>query len=392
VGIDTQTLYVLSTASLTGVAALIALASYSYPSALRTLGYVWAGATLLQGLGMAAIAARGLVPDAVSVIAAHGLSIAGFSAFHQALDRFAGGRLNLLMIYGPVPLAVASSAILLLSLPSYAARVAVYSGIAGVQFGLCGAASWRARRPDTPVTAPVAALAFGVGALLLLWRAALSATLPPGTSPNAIFRPAAHEQVIVLVLMVGLLLISFTFVMLCNERLNAQLRGLAVADPLTGHLNRRGLVERALSELSRARRRGSALGVALVDLDHLKAINDDGGHPLGDAALRHVARCLEHELRTPDSFGRWGGDEFLVLLPDADREGAVEACERVRRRVADNPVRSDNAERRCTVSIGLASDRRPELDFEDLVRAADRALFVAKQQGRDRVAAAPPDE
>jgi len=392
VDIDSQTLYVLNAASLVGVAALIALASYSYPPTLRALGYLWAVATLLQGLGMASIATRGLLPDAVSVIAAHGLAIAGFSAFHHALDRFAGGRVSPYLVYLPVPIAMISSAVLLLAVPSYAARVAVYSAIAGAQFGLCAEASWRARRPDAPVTAPMTAVIFGVGALLWLWRAALSSSLPPGTSPHAIFRPSVHEQAIVLVLMVGLLLVSFTFVMLCNERINAQLRGLAVADPLTGHLNRRGLVERALSELSRARRRGSSISVALVDLDHLKAINDRGGHPLGDAALRHVARCLELELRTPDSFGRWGGDEFLVVLPDAEREGAVEACERVRRRVAAAPARSESAEARCTVSVGVASDRRPDLDFEDLVRAADRALYVAKQQGRDRVEAAPPSE
>lgn len=387
--IDTQTLYVLSTLSLFGVAALVALSAYSYPATLKNSGYLWAVATFIQGLAMAAIALRGVVPDAVSVIAAHGFGIGGIAGFHHALERFAGGRVRAWLIYGPVALALASSVVLLLVIPSYAARVAVFSSIGALQFALCAEVAWRARGSEVPLTARVTAIAFAVGAVLFLLRAVLSIGVDASSTPAAIFRASGSEQAIVLTIMLEFLFLSFTFVMLCNERINTQLRRMAVLDPLTGRQNRRGMLELGQRELSRARRNGLALGVALVDLDHLKAINDAGGHALGDAALRHIVRCLEQELRTEDCFGRWGGDEFLVVLPDTDSEGAAKACERVRRLVAAAPARYQGAERWCTVSIGVASRRGDALDFEPLVNAADEALYVAKQKGRDRVAKAP---
>lgn len=388
--IDTQTLYVLSALSLFGVAALVALSAYSYPERLRESGYLWAVATFVQGLGMAAIALRGVVPDAVSVIAGHGFGIGGIAGFHHALERFAGVRVRVWLVYGPVALALTSSVLLLLVVPSYAARVAVFSLIAAVQFALCGEVSWRTRLSEAPLNARITAAAFALGAALLLLRAVLSLRVDAAATPAAIFRPSVPEQAIIATLILEFLFLSFTFMMLCNERINTQLRRLAVLDPLTGHQNRRGMLELGRRELSRARRNDLALGVALVDVDHLKAINDAAGHAMGDAALRHIAHCLELELRAQDCFGRWGGDEFLVVLPDTDSAGAVRACERVRRLVAAAPARYDGTERWCTVSIGVASRRGDSLEFEPLVNAADQALYLAKQKGRDRVASAPP--
>ncbi|MGQ9531750.1 MAG: GGDEF domain-containing protein [Desulfotomaculales bacterium] len=152
----------------------------------------------------------------------------------------------------------------------------------------------------------------------------------------------------------------------------------ATTDPLTGLLNRRG-VERALRrELARARRHGLPLAVLFGDLDGLKDINDAHGHRAGDAALRLVAGCLRANLRETDAAGRWGGDEFLVVLPHTDAAGAEAVMRRLKASCAalsavlDFPVE---------VSCGAACCPEDGTQVEELLAAADRRMYQAKRRG-----------
>ena len=161
------------------------------------------------------------------------------------------------------------------------------------------------------------------------------------------------------------------------------LEELAYNDELTRLYNRRFL-SRQLSALVRsATRHARTLSIVLVDIDRFKSINDSHGHARGDAVLARVATRLVHVLREEDYAGRWGGEEFLVLLPDVDEAGAQATAERLRASVGGRPV----AGLRVTVSAGCAT-WSPDESPDDLLRRADDALYVAKRGGRDQVAQA----
>jgi diguanylate cyclase (GGDEF)-like protein len=168
------------------------------------------------------------------------------------------------------------------------------------------------------------------------------------------------------------------------------LRDLAAHDPLTGLWNRAGLIDRLDRELARVRRGGSSLAVVIADLDHFKLVNDRYGHLAGDEVLRSAARRMQETLRPYDTAGRYGGEEFLLILPDCDRENAVRLAERVRQRIRGEPVDTDDAAIPLTVSLGVAV-ARPGVssDATSLIAAADQALYRAKETGRDRVEVAP---
>lgn len=163
-------------------------------------------------------------------------------------------------------------------------------------------------------------------------------------------------------------------------------RELAIHDSLTGLWNRRMILEQLGNELHRAEREGRSLGVAIADLDHFKKVNDTLGHGTGDGVLREVAKRMHSAVRDCDSVGRYGGEEFLLVLPGCDGTAALLVAERVRRRVAETAVQAGDEVVPMTVSLGLAFSRRADVEPEALIQAADEALYRAKAAGRNRVA------
>ena len=167
---------------------------------------------------------------------------------------------------------------------------------------------------------------------------------------------------------------------------NAELDRVARIDMLTNIYNRRHLDEHLRSVISAARRHDRTIGVLIVDIDHFKNVNDEHGHLAGDAVLREVAVRLAQAMRTEDALGRWGGEEFLAVLTDTPPEGVRVMAERLRQVIAAAPFTLDDGSQiRVTVSVGHASGTE---DAEVLVHRADDALYVAKAEGRNRVAAA----
>jgi two-component system cell cycle response regulator len=167
-----------------------------------------------------------------------------------------------------------------------------------------------------------------------------------------------------------------------------RLEVLARTDPLTHTANRRALMERLNGELERARRYALSLSVLMVDLDHFKLVNDTYGHPIGDEVLRSTARVLQREARNVDVVARFGGEEFVVVLPETGEEGAVRVADRIRARIAEQAVMPgagyDTA--RVTASIGVASVPSSVVNAaEDLIALADQALYRAKAAGRNQV-------
>ena len=164
------------------------------------------------------------------------------------------------------------------------------------------------------------------------------------------------------------------------ERINH----LATHDELTGLVNRRRMTELVQVERERCLRSQRPLVLALLDLDLFKAVNDRHGHATGDAVLCAFAQCVSDNLRGVDVLARWGGEEFLLLLPETPIEGALALLERVRSAVADLRVASAQGPINITVSAGLAAGR-PGQSLEQVLEQADEALYQAKEQGRDRV-------
>jgi len=179
-----------------------------------------------------------------------------------------------------------------------------------------------------------------------------------------------------------------------EDRLNDQRRLMeyqAMHDSLTGLFNRRAIQEQAEVELSRTARETKPMGLVLLDVDHFKAINDMYGHQLGDQALRLVASVLAQNIRPYDSLGRWGGEEFMVVLPSATVEEACMVAERIRASVADAHLPLPSGETlQLQVSLGVTSSSATHsgsLALDKLVNEADKALYQAKASGRNRVCA-----
>jgi diguanylate cyclase (GGDEF)-like protein len=172
-----------------------------------------------------------------------------------------------------------------------------------------------------------------------------------------------------------------------RERLIAQLRVASDTDFLTGLPNRRAFAERAAELLAQARRHGRPVALIVFDLDHFKRINDQHGHPAGDAVLRSVAELARGQVRQGELLARHGGEEFVVLAPDCRTDEALQLAERLREALADAPVTlPDGSSLRPTASFGLAcGEARMPVELEALYRDADRALYRAKSQGRNQV-------
>src|SRR5207247_4193811 len=164
----------------------------------------------------------------------------------------------------------------------------------------------------------------------------------------------------------------------------ARAKVLAETDDLTGLLNVRGFALAANRLFAQAARHGRATSVLMIDSDNLKSVNDGHGHATGNELLRHLALSVQAERRFTDVAARYGGDEFIVLLPDTPAKGALEVAERIRNRVHRTPIQAGAREVVSSVSIGLASYPEDGATLDALAAHADGALYSAKQDGRNR--------
>jgi diguanylate cyclase (GGDEF)-like protein len=184
------------------------------------------------------------------------------------------------------------------------------------------------------------------------------------------------------------LLASFaatTTAALQNAILHAEIKHLAVTDPLTGEYNRRAFFDIGMRELDRYLRFNHPLTAVMVDLDNFKQINDTYGHVVGDQIIRNLAVRCKASIRDTDIFGRYGGDEFALLLPDTELPTAQVIAQRFRETVERGPWTSDLGDVPVSISMGIAQARKHHRVLEDLLADADTALYLAKSRGRNRV-------
>lgn len=172
-----------------------------------------------------------------------------------------------------------------------------------------------------------------------------------------------------------------------QRSIQSELKEIAGTDPLTNVLNRRAFLERAATLLASVFAHKLSLAMILIDIDHFKAVNDQYGHPAGDQALRVLAERMKNNSRSNDLLCRYGGEEFIIILPDISRQQALDTAERLRAAANQHPIQLGTALVSLTLSVGLTfhAPKDPEVDINVLILQADQALYTAKNSGRNRV-------
>ncbi len=228
-------------------------------------------------------------------------------------------------------------------------------------------------------TFAIGAVAFYVrGVAVMLAVDPMIAFVAPGTFQSALFVAAAAAAIVS----------GFAFLLLHKERAEGEALRMATTDPLTGAYNRRTFHEIAERELSRIRRAGQPLSIIILDIDHFRPVNENYGVRVGDEVLQKIADIVRLALRKEDMLVRYGGEEFLVMLPDVPGPGAVVVAGRIRKSVEAEMLEVGGYRLPITVSVGVSArlDEGPE-SIESLLTRADEALALAKQRGRNRVVA-----
>lgn len=188
-----------------------------------------------------------------------------------------------------------------------------------------------------------------------------------------------------LVLPGGLAAIAMSTVFLLASDFSLAMKSLAVQDQLTGLLNRRGFGERGAEAYRTATRDNAPIAVIVADIDRFKDINDGFGHAVGDLAISHFADVLKTEQRASDFAARLGGEEYALVLPGTDLPRAVRVAERLRERIAEATMQTDDGELRITASFGVAALTAADTCLSDVIVRADRAVYQSKREGRNRV-------
>jgi diguanylate cyclase (GGDEF)-like protein len=171
-----------------------------------------------------------------------------------------------------------------------------------------------------------------------------------------------------------------------NANLLAEVQRLAITDELTGVFNRRYFFNRAEVEFSRAKRYSHPLTALIADIDHFKQFNDRYGHLVGDRVIQEVARLMKTSLRDSDILGRYGGEEFSILLPDTNVQAAAFVADRLLTRVGSTSIDTEAGDLQVQISIGVAGLGKATPTLHDLINRADQAMYQAKEEGRNRVA------
>lgn len=335
-------------------------------------------------LGFLLISLRHLTSDLVSIILANILIVVGIVALLEWLLRFfrvSGQRYRW-----------SSLAVVIITLglfiyftkmePNIAARIVVISSAMAIESALCVWILLRYSDPRLRFPALGTALVFASYALYMLVRIAW--TLSAGSIQD--FMGADAVQALAFLFMIHLMGgVTFGFIWLITKELGLELEHQAKIDPLTGVLNRRALLELAMREMARTDRSGSPLAVIMTDIDHFKKLNDQYGHSCGDAALVSISQAIASRLRKSDILARFGGEEFIIVLPDTALPQASEVAERLRFDIQNLDFQYKKQRVIITGSFGVAARNGNTIEWETLVQQADNALYEAKRAGRNRV-------
>ncbi len=379
--LDVFTMLVMTAAASFAMAAAMALVR---PQGREGVG-LWAAALLLHGGCYVLYALRGYAPDWASVVLANACLSGAFALTLAAVEQFHGRPLPWWRMLVPV---AAALALFGWHMGDYRARQMAAGAVLPVQLLLVLWALWRPQPPEQPRGAWLLSVCMLAEVLLLSGRGWLALT---GRMDNGGLLQVSPTQAAMFVMaFVTIILASLGFILMAKDRADAANLRLAAYDALTEVLNRRALLQVLQRDVAQAARSGGVYALVLLDVDHFKAVNDTRGHLAGDQVLRHIAQLLRARLRQQDLLGRYGGEEFLVLLPGTDQAGALHLAQILRQAVQESACLHPSGPIRVTISLGVCAGqvRAPDCG-ESLIEAADQALYAAKAAGRNCVRHAP---
>lgn len=383
--LDSRTLVVVLVCigGMLGTAAFLTWRAHRHITALA----YWAAAGWAAAVGLAFIALSGVWPSFIVVPVSNAAVLTAYMLIWFGVHKFDGRPIPFRAGLIAVAAVTACNMWFLFVTDDIAARILIVSaGIAGFST-LSAVELARPRRSEPPRQAKrMTALVFALHAAFVTGRALM---IPDPGSLDSVLGPDVLQSIVFLEAILAVTAWSFGFLAMTSERLQADLDRLATYDPLTQTLNRRAFLEQADRELARAERARTPLALLLLDLDRFKRVNDEYGHMAGDALLRAFAETVTARLRQSDLFGRYGGEEFCLLLPDTDPVGAKVLAEALRGDFERRSVEFEGNRLSGSVSIGVAECRTGaglNVAFAD----ADAALYTAKRNGRNQVVLAEP--
>lgn len=377
--VDINTLF-LVTIYIESVLGLLLLFVWVQNASISAVAW-WGAAHLLRAASISLFGLYGAVPDVFSIDLANVALLMSFAVTWTGARVF-GGRpvLPFYAFYGAFVWICLTHIAAIAHWPDLrallaAAIIAGYTWMTAWEF-------WRSRAEPLVSRWPIIFMLFAHGALFLL-RTPL-ATILPWSPDNRVFG-SIWITVISTEALLFTVSIAFLLLAIAKERAEQRHKTAALFDPLTGVLNRRGFLAEC-ERLVRSRLIGATpSAVLLLDLDHFKSINDRYGHAAGDAVLRRFAQTANAMIRPTDLLGRFGGEEFAIVLANVGADRAVAVAERIRTAIEKEHVVEDGQLIAATVSIGVAPCSLPKFDIAALLEQADQALYRAKNLGRNRV-------
>ena len=344
----------------------------------------WAAALLVNAIGHLLIMLRGLIPDVLSIVVGNLMLSSVFVGMIAAVYQFQGRPVRWPLLLAPPLLVLVFVSVFIDNFPARVSFVGLVIGLQAV-WALLAALSHRHATVGRGQWLLVAGLL--LEAVVLGVRALVA--ISTHSEATNILQSSALQTLTFLATFSVVLVSSVGFVFMSRDRADENNRVLAALDPLTGVANRRSLIAALDRDVARAQRMREPMALMMVDIDHFKDVNDRYGHPAGDRVLCSVVNVLRQRVRAQDLVGRYGGEEFMVLLPDTGLTGAEQLARALCKAVEESRCPADGVPGpgiAVTVSIGVFGGRLESGDSWDmLIAAADRALYQAKNNGRNRV-------
>lgn len=372
IALDPRSLIVMACFMCLVMAVVLAFMRRYYPPNIQGLGY-WAGMPAVWLMGGVLFAWPADEWLSVNRLIGNGFILGGLALFHVGCRYFLAQPSvwrQVLAGWGITMLAMIWCSWVA---PSYAVRAALITVAIIVLHGATLVLLWRHGNRNFPVRMVQFTLLLHLGVLLVRLQGLFSPT-----AVGDLMDASAVQTFYLGAFVVLVLLLSIGAVLMATDRVRTELEYLASHDGLTGALNRRAILSACADEHGRSLRYGQPFSLMMMDLDHFKVVNDTYGHQHGDRVLIHFAKCSRAALRRADQFGRYGGEEFLILLPNTTTDTARPLAERIHASLATGH------ELDCKVSIGVTHWQGPHDSLDAMLGRADAALYRAKAQGRDQ--------
>jgi diguanylate cyclase (GGDEF)-like protein len=375
--VDLRTVVLLAGVMSGFMAVILYALKRSYPPAIKGL-MEWAVALLLVALGSVLAFGVGYLPSLLSITLPRLLFPSGLFLTYLGMQRFFG------VVPRLRPWVVLIAAVMVVQTwftfvdPSFAVRLFLANCLAGCLFLAMGNLL---RKQGLSSFSRMLTMSVVLAMLaILLMRVVTSFLFPVGRD---IFDASPQQVIYVSSFSFLIVLLSVGLVLMAAERLHSEMSFLATHDSLTNALTRRHLNAVCAIELDRSQRHGRSMALLIMDLDYFKAVNDNHGHLRGDRVLVDFVATANRLLRRPDQLARFGGEEFVALLPETSLEEALGVAERIRQACAQ-----PSPETACTVSIGVTTNHTAGDSVDTLIARADAAMYQAKAKGRNRVESA----